>query len=249
MGIRFRCHHCESELHVKDFQAGKRGRCPECKGKFRIPLADAEHSLTAEFPLTEMSGAPAEMNASPDQELVESASSSDTATDANAAPREDDMASAPAPSLPTRAEPRQPQILNDSPDARWLVRPATGSEYGPAPSSAIWQWLNEHRIGSDSLIWREGWPEWRVAAEVFSEFFVAPEKASYQEADGTATASASAAEIAAKTVVSSSGSSLDKIRIRRKKKRSRNYAVLIVSLSLLMIVLVSVLVVVLLRQK
>ncbi|MCA9133129.1 MAG: hypothetical protein KDA45_08235, partial [Planctomycetales bacterium] len=48
MGIRFRCHHCESELHVKDFQAGKRGRCPECKGKFRIPTADAEHSIAVE---------------------------------------------------------------------------------------------------------------------------------------------------------------------------------------------------------
>ncbi len=45
MGIRFRCHHCNSELHVKDFQGGRRGRCPECGGKFRIPPADAEFSL------------------------------------------------------------------------------------------------------------------------------------------------------------------------------------------------------------
>ncbi len=44
MGIRFHCHHCHHELHVKDFQGGKRGRCPECQGKFRIPLSDAELS-------------------------------------------------------------------------------------------------------------------------------------------------------------------------------------------------------------
>ncbi len=47
MGIRFRCHHCQVELHVKDFQAGRRGRCPECGGKFRIPAQDAEFSLDA----------------------------------------------------------------------------------------------------------------------------------------------------------------------------------------------------------
>lgn len=53
MGIRFRCHHCESELHVKDFQAGRRGRCPECGGPFRIPLEDAPHSLDPQLKLPE----------------------------------------------------------------------------------------------------------------------------------------------------------------------------------------------------
>ncbi len=51
MGIRFRCHHCESELHVKDFQAGKRGRCPNCGGRFRVPLQDAPRSLDPQAPL------------------------------------------------------------------------------------------------------------------------------------------------------------------------------------------------------
>ncbi|MFO0943622.1 MAG: DUF4339 domain-containing protein [Pirellulales bacterium] len=45
MGIRFQCHHCSHPLHVKDYQAGKKGRCPECKGQFRIPMSDAEFSL------------------------------------------------------------------------------------------------------------------------------------------------------------------------------------------------------------
>ena len=48
MGIRFRCHHCESELHVKDFQGGKKGRCPKCEGKFRVPMQDAAVSLAIE---------------------------------------------------------------------------------------------------------------------------------------------------------------------------------------------------------
>ena len=44
MGIHFVCHHCSFALHVKDFQAGKRGKCPHCKGSFRIPDTDASYS-------------------------------------------------------------------------------------------------------------------------------------------------------------------------------------------------------------
>ncbi len=54
MGIRFHCHHCRYELHVKDFQAGKRGRCPECQGKFRIPPQDAELSLEFDTPVPQL---------------------------------------------------------------------------------------------------------------------------------------------------------------------------------------------------
>jgi hypothetical protein len=45
LGVRFRCHHCERQLHVKQFQAGRRGRCPSCGGAFRVPLTDSDRSL------------------------------------------------------------------------------------------------------------------------------------------------------------------------------------------------------------
>ena len=48
MGIHFVCHHCSFALHVKDFQAGKRGKCPQCKGSFRIPDNDASYSTAIE---------------------------------------------------------------------------------------------------------------------------------------------------------------------------------------------------------
>ncbi len=60
MGIRFRCHHCEFELHVKDFQAGRRGKCPECQGRFRIPDQDAAHSLDVAMRPEELRGEPEE---------------------------------------------------------------------------------------------------------------------------------------------------------------------------------------------
>jgi len=48
MGIRFVCHQCGFALHVKDFQAGKRGKCPDCKCSFRIPATDSSYSSALE---------------------------------------------------------------------------------------------------------------------------------------------------------------------------------------------------------
>jgi GYF domain 2 len=45
MGIRFNCHHCESPLNVKSELASKRGVCPKCQGKFRIPVSSQTYSL------------------------------------------------------------------------------------------------------------------------------------------------------------------------------------------------------------
>jgi hypothetical protein len=45
MGIRFACHACKRPLHLKDFQAGKRGKCPDCGIRFRIPVSDQPFSL------------------------------------------------------------------------------------------------------------------------------------------------------------------------------------------------------------
>ncbi|MCU0712297.1 MAG: DUF4339 domain-containing protein [Pirellula sp.] len=48
MGIRFACHHCNHPLNLKDFQAGKRGKCPACNQSFRIPLHSTDYSIPLE---------------------------------------------------------------------------------------------------------------------------------------------------------------------------------------------------------
>lgn len=48
MGIRFACHHCNHPLHLKDFQAGKRGKCPACNQSFRIPMHSTDYSIPLE---------------------------------------------------------------------------------------------------------------------------------------------------------------------------------------------------------
>ena len=187
MGIRFRCHHCECELHVKDFQAGKRGRCPECHGKFRIPPADAPHSLPPD----------ASLDDEPLQRESESARAPQTAPTAFLRPEEKptkpktENPKTEQPKLkpqsraaevrvqsqaipkPPNQEPTLPRALQTAADSQWYVRPPSGGQFGPAPSPTMWQWLGENRVGRDALVWCEGWPEWLIAENVFDDHFLA----------------------------------------------------------------------------
>jgi hypothetical protein len=57
----------------------------------------------------------------------------------------------------------------EAPTAVWYVRPASGGQYGPATGDIMRAWLAEGRVGADSLVWREGWPEWLDAVRVFPQ--------------------------------------------------------------------------------
>jgi len=70
-------------------------------------------------------------------------------------------APSPSPSVPESDPPAQ------SSDAVWYVRPASGGQFGPATGDVMRAWIAEGRVGSDSLVWREGWRDWQQAGEVF----------------------------------------------------------------------------------
>jgi hypothetical protein len=36
------------------------------------------------------------------------------------------------------------------------------------------RWLEEGRVTSDALVWREGWPDWKAAGPVFPSLTAAP---------------------------------------------------------------------------
>ncbi|MEC7564555.1 MAG: hypothetical protein VX738_02630 [Planctomycetota bacterium] len=44
MGIRFICPSCDNKLNVKSYLAGKRGICPDCRTRIRIPEQDPSDS-------------------------------------------------------------------------------------------------------------------------------------------------------------------------------------------------------------
>jgi hypothetical protein len=73
------------------------------------------------------------------------------------------MAPLMAPMAPTA--PLDP--IDEAPQAIWYVRPPSGGQYGPARGDVMRKWLGEGRVSPDSLVWREGWGDWRTATETF----------------------------------------------------------------------------------
>ncbi len=139
MGIRFACHVCEKPLNIKHELAGKRGICPGCSAKFRIPTKDAKTSSPLEQAKTQPQ------------------------TKTPAVTRETGVSVKEAPAAKPAAE---QDLLADDPEATWYVRPPSGGQYGPADSNVLRQWIAEGRVAATSLLWRDGWPNWRPADEV-----------------------------------------------------------------------------------
>jgi hypothetical protein len=72
---------------------------------------------------------------------------------------------APSPYAVMPAAPVDPIL--EAPNAVWYVRPASGGQFGPARGDVMRKWLGEGRVSADSLVWRDGWVDWKPAAVVF----------------------------------------------------------------------------------
>ena len=59
--------------------------------------------------------------------------------------------------------------LAEAPEAIWYVRPPSGGQFGPATSDIMRAWIAEGRISPDSLVWREGWRDWKGASDTFPQ--------------------------------------------------------------------------------
>jgi hypothetical protein len=194
MGIRFSCHMCNQPLHVKDFQAGKRGRCPKCQGSFRVPAKDADFSLAVEE--SAALAMPAKLTTKPTAEPNANATAKARAKPAAAsqAPAKADLSKtdqhAAAPQIatgktatriatntkplasPPASEPvAMPASLLPLLDARWFVRPPSGNQYGPATTQMLLDWIAEKRVTADALLWRDGLDTWFSARELIPEPF------------------------------------------------------------------------------
>ncbi len=292
MGIRFRCHQCGHELHVKDFQAGKRSRCPTCETKFRIPNESSELSLPIPQQNARESDSAAQAVAEGNASQIatgtlasKSASSKSVAgkttsyTGDSASLHEEEMqrddpeelqladgeATAAEPlqsqpmresaqtSQPTNAPPppqaqnAQPQAIVEAPGANWYVRPPAGGQYGPAPADIFCEWLTENRVTRDSLVWRDGWPQWLVAGDVFPDYF-GPAILQHSTA-GPGTTPVAAPEQSAATVFVAPLSLSDRAVAARKRQRKKNYMIMIAVLATTSIGLVVALVVVLMKNS
>lgn len=70
---------------------------------------------------------------------------------------------------PPPVESGPPDPLLEMPQAVWYVRPESGGQFGPATADVMRSWLAEGRVVAGTLVWREGWPDWRTAADTFPQ--------------------------------------------------------------------------------
>jgi len=141
-------------MNVKTFLAGKRGICPHCDARWEIPLE-------SEIP----AGAP---RVRPNTEPAGAAAQVVVASPARLAAAESNAAADGAPVLSFKAHATTVQDPIDAlPNAVWYVRPASGGEFGPAKGDVMRRWIEEGRVGADSMVWCEGWTEWQIAGPIF----------------------------------------------------------------------------------
>ncbi len=170
MGIRFFCPNGH-RLNVKSYLAGKKGICPHCGEKLRIPATTDPRAERAAGPSDEH-----HQGAGEEDEISTFITEQDGSS-ASAALQEPARGSGTGVEVEMRGDkrtspPPSPALSSQDPiatagDAVWYVRHRDGSQYGPADPTSMRQWLDEGRIGPDSMVWNQRWSDWKTAAEVF----------------------------------------------------------------------------------
>lgn len=175
MGIRFSCHLCNHPLHVKDYQASKRGKCPKCQGAFRVPPKDADFSLAIDESASSIKPtnlgkplSPSDSQIAPPTAKPKAAAEPKSPVQAKA---KNPPASTPKPAPEANGYPSMPPSLLPLIDSRWYVRPPSGGQYGPATTQMLLDWIAEKRVTADALLWREGLDSWLSARELVPESF------------------------------------------------------------------------------
>lgn len=188
MGIRFACHVCGKQLNIKRDLAGRRGVCPQCQSRFRIPMEDAAQSTPVEAVrvvqpeaasstgqggtavMAEQKVATQVVVSSPSASepaaqvvVTKDVVTKDVVTEADEAGGQQSVQEVVVPRSATGS------ILDQEPDATWYVRPPSGGQYGPASTVELQEWIAQGRVAASALLWRDGWPQWRDASEALPE--------------------------------------------------------------------------------
>ncbi len=159
MGVRFSCHVCSKKLNIKEELAGRRGICPACSARIRIPVEDADFSTAVDDPKPALAATAGDTSGSSNGSSVP-----EPTNGAAVKQRANKPESKQAPSISGRID-----ALDGEPTSTWYVRPPSGGQYGPADGDTLRDWIKEGRVASNSLLWRDGWPQWREAKNALLE--------------------------------------------------------------------------------
>jgi hypothetical protein len=185
---------------VKDFQAGKRGKCPKCQGSFRVPAKDSDFSLAVEesaaIPVIGKSTVQSKLKSKASSVLDAKMPEKKPLAKSVSPPRPDPRSvSTESASVQSTSQIKPKDTLTEKPaekptekpleadaltmpasllpllDVRWFVRPPSGGQYGPATTQMLLDWIGQKRVTADSLLWREGLTTWVSARELVPEPF------------------------------------------------------------------------------
>ncbi len=180
MGIRFACFECKKSLNIKAELAGKRGVCPQCGTRFRIPDRDTDYAIPIDETNQRLAASVQTYSVSDQvvgQESYDPSLATGTAVSAaGGTVATEQTAVGSAAEMPIgnhNGRSNLPSLLSDA-QATWYVRPPSGGQYGPATGDILRQWISEGRLTHNTLIWRDGWAQWRAADEVLVEFGASP---------------------------------------------------------------------------
>jgi hypothetical protein len=157
-------------VKVKAHLAGRKGICPTCGARFRIPLtsAFAPGSVSPPAPL------PAARLVSLDAALA--ADLPRVVPLSVDAPQATAVDPALADEVHVECEPHEPSapahpLIAERPDLAWCLAVAGGKASDPLAAPAMQAWLESGAATGNELVWRADWADWRPIGTAFPEYF------------------------------------------------------------------------------
>lgn len=162
MGIVSFCPHGH-RVKVKDVLAGKRGICPTCGARFRIPKTPppvAATAAVASLPMaTVVSLDATEAERLPRATPLDHPAAAVREAVVEAVEFEEDIA------LAVEWHP----VIAERPDLAWCHAVPGGDASAPLGAEAMQAWLDAGAAAAGALVWRADWPAWRPLREVFPD--------------------------------------------------------------------------------
>lgn len=144
-------------VKVKDHLAGKKGVCPTCGSRFRIPLASVAEPLVT-LPLATVLPLDASVIATLPRALPADVKPGQPVV----APR-NEPGGLPAAALPRHA------ALDERPDLAWSRALPGGTASAPVSAADLRIWLDSGTADGSELVWRADWEDWRPLHDVFPD--------------------------------------------------------------------------------
>jgi hypothetical protein len=161
-------------VKVKDHLAGRKGICPTCGARFRIPLASASApGAGSGLPVAAVVSFDAGLAATlpPALELAtpQRPAAREQAAVGHVPNRDDDeieIESAVDDEPPTTA---WPAAIVEAAGASWCVAVPGGEASPPMTGHVMREWLASGRATGAELVWRSDWSDWRPIRLVFPD--------------------------------------------------------------------------------